>query len=189
MPIVLRYFLAFATLVSAGCGGDEPATLTQAPDVRGPATFVGSAQCESCHQDQFTDWMGSHHQLAMQVADSDTVLGDFDDASIDYYGETVRFFTRDDEHYVRTRNEKGEEQDFRIAYVFGVEPLQQYLIEFPGGRLQTLAFSWDARRKAEGGQRWFHIYPDEYIAPDDSLHWTGRNRTGTTCVPSVIRQT
>ncbi len=173
MPISLRYFLVVAALVSAGCDGTEPASRSKAPDVSGPATFVGSAQCESCHQEQFTDWMGSHHQLAMQVADGDTVLGDFDDASIDYYGETVRFFTRDDEHYVRTRNEKGEEQDFRIAYVFGIEPLQQYLIEFPDGRLQTLAFSWDARPRAEGGQRWFHIYPDEYIAPDDSLHWTG----------------
>jgi len=173
MPIALRYLLAFATLVSVGCGGDEPSTLTQAPDNSGSATFVGSSQCESCHQDQFADWMGSHHQLAMQVADSDTVLGDFDDVSIDYFGKPVRFFTREDGRYVRTANEKGEEQDFRIAYVFGVEPLQQYLIEFPGGRLQTLAFSWDARSEAEGGQRWFHIYPDEYIAPDDSLHWTG----------------
>jgi len=109
----------------------------------------------------------------MQVADSATVLGNFDDASVDYFGETVRFFTRDDGRYVRTRNEQGEEQDFRIAYVFGVEPLQQYLIEFPGGRLQTLAFSWDARPEAEGGQRWFHIYADEFIAPDDFLHWTG----------------
>ena len=173
MSISLRYFLVVAALVSAGCDGTEPASRSIAPDVSGPATFVGSAQCEACHQEQFTDWMGSHHQLAMQVADSDTVLGDFDDVSIDYFGESVRFFTREDGRYVRTRNENGEDQDFRIAYVFGVEPLQQYLIEFPGGRLQTLAFSWDARPEAEGGQRWFHIYPDDYIAPDDSLHWTG----------------
>ena len=173
MPIFLRFLLITSALFSVSCGSDEPATLTQSPDVSGPATFVGSSQCESCHQGEFADWMGSHHQLAMQVADSDTVLGDFDDAGIEYYGETVRFFTRDGERYVRTRNEQGEEQDFRIAYVFGVEPLQQYLIEFPGGRLQTLAFSWDARSRAQGGQRWFHVYSDEYIAPDDFLHWTG----------------
>lgn len=173
MPILLRFLLITNALVSVSCGGDERAPLTQVPNVTGPATFVGSTQCESCHQGEFADWMGSHHQLAMQVANSDTVLGDFDDASIEYYGDTVRFFSRDDDRYVRTRNEKGEEQDFRIAYVFGVEPLQQYLIEFPGGRLQTLAFSWDSRPELEGGQRWFHIYPDEHIAPDDELHWTG----------------
>ena len=109
----------------------------------------------------------------MQVADSGTVLGDFNDANFDYYGEASHFLTRDDGYYVRTVDGDGQEQDFRIAYTFGVEPLQQYLIEFPGGRLQTLAYTWDSRPEAEGGQRWFHVYPDEYIAPDDSLHWTG----------------
>jgi hypothetical protein len=39
----------------------------------------------------------------------------------------------------------------RIAYAFGVEPLQQYLIEFPGGRLQTLAYTWDTRSETELG--------------------------------------
>ena len=132
--------------------------------------------------------MGSHHQLAMQVADSDTVsAGDFDDVSIDYFGESVRFFTREDGRYVRTLNENGEEQDFRIAYVFGVDPLQQYLIEHPGGRLQALAFSWDARPRAEGGQRWFHLYPEDCVAPDDPLHWTGRSRAGITCAPTATR--
>ena len=55
-----------------------------------------------------------------------------------------------------TSDASGEDREFRIAYAFGVEPLQQYLIEFPGGRLQTLAFTWDTRPTSEGGQRWFH---------------------------------
>ena len=29
-------------------------------------------------------------------------------------------------------------QDYEIAYTFGVYPLQQYLIAFPGGRYQAL---------------------------------------------------
>ena len=33
--------------------------------------------------------------------------------------------------------------------------------------------TWDARSKQQGGQRWFHLYPDEKIAHDDELHWTG----------------
>jgi len=74
---------------------------------------------------------------------------------------------------VRTADASGQDRDFRIAFTFGVEPLQQYLIEFPGGRLQTLAYTWDTRPESEGGQRWFHMFPDEYIAPDDVLHWTG----------------
>jgi tetratricopeptide (TPR) repeat protein len=157
-------------LIAAGCGQSVPYPEEQTSEA---ATFVGSDSCQSCHEVEFKDWMGSHHELAMQVADANTVLGDFDDASFDYYGTTTRFYTRDDEFYVQTADASGKDREFRIAYAFGLEPLQQYLIEFPGGRLQTLAYTWDSRPETEGGQRWFHTYPDEYIAPDDVLHWTG----------------
>jgi predicted CXXCH cytochrome family protein len=156
-----------------GCGKTEPAT---APVAQGPAEFVGSTACTGCHDGEYRDWIGSHHQLAMQEATAETVLGDFDDAVFDYFGATTTFFTREDGYYVRTADGDGQERDFRIAYTFGVEPLQQYLIEFPGGRLQSLAFSWDARPEQAGGQRWFHVYPDENVAPGDELHWTGQQQ-------------
>ena len=162
--------LLLAVLLILGCGGKTPSP-GSVPD--NPATFVGSARCQSCHEAEYANWLGSHHQLAMQDATNDTVLGDFDGATFDYYGTTTRFFTRDGGFYVTTADASGQDQEFRIAYVFGVEPLQQYLVEFPGGRLQSLAFSWDSRSAADGGQRWFHIYEGQYIAPDDSLHWTG----------------
>ena len=160
----------FLTLFAAGCGQSQQ---SQAPGISGPATFVGSSSCQSCHEAEFHDWMGSHHELAMQVANADTVLGDFEDVNFDYFGTSTRFSTRADGFYVRTADASGEDRDFKIAYTFGVEPLQQYLIEFPGGRLQTLAYTWDTRPESDGGQRWFHQFPDEYIAPDDVLHWTG----------------
>ena len=74
---------------------------------------------------------------------------------------------------VRTDGPDGKLADFEIKYTFGVSPLQQYLIEFPGGRYQTLGIAWDARPKGEGGQRWFHLYPNEKIDHKDQLHWTG----------------
>ena len=49
-------------------------------------------------------------------------------------------------------------------------------MEFPGGRYQVLPLCWDSRPAAEGGQRWFHIYPNEPIPHDDVLHWTGPNQ-------------
>ena len=162
--------LLLAFLLILGCDAKTPSATVETDQ---PATFVGSVACRECHEAAYNDWLGSHHELAMQVANADTVLGDFNDASFDYYGETTRFFTRNDDYFVTTADASGEDREFRIAYVFGIEPLQQYLIEFPGGRLQTLAFSWDSRSSEEGGQRWFHIYEGEYIAPDDSLHWTG----------------
>ena len=171
LPIVLAVVLA-----QFGCGQNESSggqDSTSALNDDGRKAFVGSESCKQCHDSQYRGWMGSHHQLAMQAADTRSVLGDFDDASYEYFGETTRFYSRDDKYYVRTADSSDEGREFRIAYTFGIEPLQQYLIEFPGGRLQTLAYSWDSRPGSEGGQRWFHVYPDEYIAPDDALHWTG----------------
>ena len=47
----------------------------------------------------------------------------------------------------------------------------------PGGRLQALGIAWDSRPKDQGGQRWFHLYPDQNLKPGDPLHWTGRDQT------------
>ena len=33
--------------------------------------------------------------------------------------------------------------------------------------------AWDTRPKAQGGQRWFSLQPNEKIPPGDLLHWTG----------------
>jgi len=59
----------------------------------------------------------------------------------------------------------------RVAYTFGVDPLQQYLVERSGGRMQALPVAWDARPREDGGQRWIDLQPDEYINHDDPLHW------------------
>jgi len=109
----------------------------------------------------------------MQEAAESTVLGNFDDARHKYLGVESRFFRRDGKFMVRTDGPDGKLADFEIKYTFGVTPLQQYLIEFPGGRLQVLSVAWDARPKSAGGQRWFHLYPGERIDHKDQLHWTG----------------
>ncbi len=137
---------------------------------------VGAAICAQCHAEQHLDWQGSHHDLAMQVATPDSVLGDFDHARFEYAGVVSEFFERDESYRVVTDGPDGELGEFEIAYTFGIEPLQQYLIELPGGRLQALGIAWDNRPEPEGGQRWFHLYPDQEVRAGDALHWTGRNQ-------------
>ncbi len=136
------------------------------------ADFVGRNQCGGCHEEQLKQWTDSHHDLAMMEANAESVLGDFNDASLTHYGVTSTFSNNDGKYRVRTEGADGRMQDFVIKYTFGVTPLQQYLIEFPGGRLQALSLAWDSRPKEQGGQRWFHLYPDEKITFDDELHWT-----------------
>lgn len=162
-------YLVLATALAA-CGSE----VVPEPVDAGAPEFIGSDTCTNCHEREYKDWQGSHHELAMQVANKSTVLGNFSDAEFDYYGKKTFFTTREDSYFVRTENGDGKEQEFRVAYTFGVTPLQQYLVEFPGGRMQALPYAWDSRTAEEGGQRWYHLYPDEYIEPGDELHWTGR---------------
>ena len=109
----------------------------------------------------------------MQAADDKSVLGDFGNARFSYAGTTSTFTRRDGKYIVNTDGPDGKLADFEIKYTFGVRPLQQYLIELPGGRKQALGIAWDSRPKAQGGQRWFHLYPGQNIKAGDPLHWTG----------------
>ncbi|SBT08553.1 Tetratricopeptide TPR_2 repeat protein [Candidatus Accumulibacter aalborgensis] len=155
----------------------SPASLSpvSAADAALPAnaTYVGAQSCQTCHEPQFKAWSGSHHQLAMQEAKASTVLGDFANVKFRNNGVESTFFRRGDQFMVRTDGPDGKLADYEIRYTFGLYPLQQYLIPFPGGRYQTLPIAWDTRPKGEGGQRWFHLYPDQKIDHQDPLHWTG----------------
>jgi len=142
-----------------------PAAL--AGDAEPAPTFVGTAACIDCHRVQFEEWSGSDHDLAMDVANEETVLGDFDDAEFTAHGTTSRFYRRDGGFFVFTEGPAGEMAEFEISYTFGHDPLQQYLVPFPGGRLQTLPIAWDTVLG-----HWFHLYPDRDIPPDDWLYWT-----------------
>jgi len=134
--------------------------------------YVGRDVCANCHSDQVAQWSNSHHDLAMQPASEETVLGDFDNASLTHFEKISLFYRKGASFMVRTEGPEGKIQDYQIKYTFGIEPLQQYLIEFPGGRLQALSLAWDTRPKEKGGQRWFHLYPGEQIPHTDELHWT-----------------
>jgi Tfp pilus assembly protein PilF len=155
-------------------GSFRKASPAGVPDAE--ATFVGSETCVGCHQVEARLWQGSQHQLAMAHATDKSVLGDFSDATFDYFGMKSRFFRQNGKYLVETDGSDGELATFEIKYTFGVDPLQQYLVEFPDGRLQSLSIAWDSRPKDKGGQRWFHLYPKEAIRHDDVLHWTKLNQ-------------
>jgi tetratricopeptide (TPR) repeat protein len=140
---------------------------SRAIETAAPAAFAGSARCRDCHNPEFDAWEGSHHDLAMDVANDDTVLGDFDDAGFTLHGITSRFFKKDGRFFVHTNGPGGEMGDFEITHVFGWFPLQQYLVPFPGGRLQALHIAWDSR-----DNKWFRVPPEGPVDPDDWLYWT-----------------
>ncbi|MES1171776.1 MAG: tetratricopeptide repeat protein [Bacteroidota bacterium] len=136
-----------------------------------PAHFVGSQACAGCHRAEQAAWASSHHRHAMEPADPNSVLGDFDDVTFRYFGRETRFSRRGSTFQITTENQQGRAETFTIAYTLGYAPLQQYLVAFDDGRIQALPFAWDARRREQGGQRWFHLYPETDVTPTDPLFW------------------
>ena len=103
----------------------------------------------------------------MSVPSPATVVGDFDGAALRHGGGLTEFSKSDGRYAIHTEGPAGEMASFAVRYTFGVEPLQQYLLPLPGGRLQAFDVAWDA---AQG--RWFHLRPGENVGHDDVLHWT-----------------
>ena len=136
------------------------------------ALFVGREKCLECHREQYRQWRGSDHDLAMAVADESTVLGDFDGALFEHQGVVSRFYRKGEKFFVNTAGPDGIMGDFEIKYTFGYWPLQQYLVPFPGGRLQCLPLAWDVNKKS-----WYHLYAEEKLHPGDWLYWTNSAQT------------
>ena len=105
----------------------------------------------------------------MQPANDQTVLGDFNGARFTSRGLTTSFARRDGKYFITTEGPDGKPAEYEVKYTFGVEPLQEYLVAFPGGRLQVPTVGGDTQNK-----RWFALYPNERHKPDDPLHSTGR---------------
>ena len=139
------------------------------------ATFVGTLKCKGCHKNEYDKWQGSHHDHAMDVANAETVLGNFNNAEFERHGVTSRFYKKDQKFYVHTQGPDGKMGEFEITHTFGWYPLQQYLAPFSGGRLQCLPIAWDVPKK-----KWYHLNPDKPVNPTDWLYWTnaGQNWNG-----------
>lgn len=64
---------------------------TMAQQVASAPKYIGSRACADCHQGQSDKWVKSHHSLAWQLPSSSTVLGDFNNTSIEHDGIRTSF--------------------------------------------------------------------------------------------------
>ncbi len=161
------------------------------PDAQ--ATYVGGQQCAECHLAESTSWHGSDHDRAMQIVTDETVLGDFEDVSLEHFGFKSTMYRDQGRFMVRTQGATGDPESYEVKYTFGVRPLQQYLVETQPaaphlptmegalrghgaseranaiGRLQVLPLCWDTEQ-----QQWFYLSPpdvDEAMGLDEPVFW------------------
>ena len=173
------YTLGAIILLVILCAGTlqycKPANNESKSNSNEPNSYVGANQCKSCHANQYADWLKSDHFKAIQEPNDSSMLGDFNNKSYQADGVTSTFFKKDGKYYINTQGEDGKNHDYPIKYSFGHFPLQQYLVEFPGGKLQATRQSWDSKDK-----KWFHQYKNQKIYQHDWLHWTGNAQNWNT---------
>lgn len=132
-----------------------------------PADYIGYKNCAACHEKETNEWLGCDHERAMDIASEKTVVGDFNNREFLHNGVPAKMTRQGDRFLMTLDGPDGKLTTYPVKYTFGVRPLQQYLAEFPGGRLQCLPIAWDTKKK-----EWFHVYGQEKIPAGDELHWT-----------------
>jgi len=176
------YFSLFILCIPffIGCNNsnrDESYQKVSAYSVSDADGYVGDQNCTTCHESASQDWKGSHHDKAMQLVSEQTVLGDFNEVEASIDGVNYFFFQKESDFYVRAIELDGTIHEYKVAYVFGITPLQQYIVDFPDGKKQVLRVTWDSR-----DYKWFHQYAGDEIVITDWLHWTrGAQNWNTMC--------
>ena len=149
--------------------------------------YVGDQSCKECHASEFKEWQKSHHYMSMLPPNDSTVKGDFNNVTFTADGVTSHFYKKGTQFFINTEGDDGKNHDFEVKYIFGFTPLQQYLVQFPGGRLQVPRLSWDVNKK-----KWFNQYAGQKIPSHDWLHWTGNaqnwNTMCATCHSTNLRK-
>jgi tetratricopeptide (TPR) repeat protein len=151
------------------------------------SSYVGDQSCKKCHNTEFKEWKQSHHYMSMLPPNDSTVKGDFNNVTFSADGVSSRFYKKGSKFFINTEGDDGKNHDFEVKYIFGFTPLQQYLVQFPGGKLQVPRLSYDVKKK-----KWFNQYAGQNITRHDWLHWTGNaqnwNTMCATCHSTNLRK-
>lgn len=168
--VALGAVLPLCLVALAGCDGKPTADPASAAAGN---PYAGSDSCQECHQEAFTDWKKSHHANAQRTPYAPLDMQAFDPPrDIRHGSETSRAELRDGKYTLITTGSDGKQQPFEPVGVIGVDPLWQYLIPAPGGRLQVTELAFDPAKK-----EWFNVYGEEDRKYWEWGHWSQRGMT------------
>lgn len=135
------------------------------------AQYAGSASCQGCHERAFQGWKDSNHGLAERNWATDMDGPAFSARrTLNHNGhESEVFLDADGVAKILTKGFEGKRSAYPVVRVIGNDPLRQFLISGPGGRLQTCDASYDPNKG-----EWFDVYENDPREPGDWGHWTGQ---------------
>jgi len=121
------------------------------PRVGGPAGYVGSKTCRSCHEDQFESWHRSYHRTMTQIAAPDTVKADFHNLALTNDGTRFVLSQKSNEFWVHMERiapasfgePSPEALDVRVGLVTGSHHMQVFWVPGGAGNMQVgFPFTW-----------------------------------------------
>jgi predicted CXXCH cytochrome family protein len=134
------------------------------------AQYGGSASCKDCHEEAYEGWKTSHHALAERPPNPATDRPAFEPArSFLHASQQTSVRAEWTNYFVTAIGLSRSNEVHQVVRVIGENPLRQFLVAAPGGRLQTLEASYDPR-----SNQWFNVYGSEDRMPGEWGHWTGR---------------
>lgn len=134
------------------------------------SSYGGSSSCKKCHEEEYNDWKFSHHALAERPPEAEIDNAAFNPSRTFNHGTQHSDIGITLGNYqVTSLGLSNTYEPHKVSRVIGTDPLRQYLVNYPGGRYQTLEASYDPNRN-----EWFNVYGNEDRKPGEWGHWTGR---------------
>jgi len=138
------------------------------------ATYSGSESCRACHQKEYDKWKQSNHHFAEREYREDLDRAAFDpERGITHASQNSQVrVAAGNRAQVVTLGLDGKFSAYPVARVIGHDPLRQFLVDAPGGRMQAMELSWDPAK-----HEWFDVFGNEERKPGEWGHWSGRGMT------------
>jgi tetratricopeptide (TPR) repeat protein len=142
-----------------------------APEDEVHAKYAGSESCKKCHADMFEKWHRSNHGLAERLVTKEKDHNAFEPKHTLTHGKETSeaFVDADGLAKILTTGLDKKRHAYPVVRVIGNDPLRQFLIPAPGGRMQTCDVTLDPAKN-----EWFDVFGDDERTPGDWGHWTGQ---------------
>lgn len=168
--ISILYFLQGLFLLAQLTGGlteEKPAAAAKMA-LEG-ALYRGSGACKECHESAYQQWDQSLHRKMIQTAGVDSVLGDFQNRTLQWKEWRFRMFRQDGSYWIEEIFGQEAPKVFPVTYTLGSKRIQHYLSQQPDGRIRITFPTWDVLKK-----EWFHsaeIIPTGHHADTSVQIW------------------
>jgi tetratricopeptide (TPR) repeat protein len=141
------------------------------PDDEVHGLYAGSSTCIECHEAAYNHWMDSNHGMAEREYQEEMDKKAFAPKQTLKHGkdESETFLDAEGVASILTRGLGNQRKIYPVVRIIGHNPLRQFLVPAPGGRLQTCDVSYDPHKN-----ELFDVYGEEEREPGDWGHWTGQ---------------